>query len=110
MQWPYSFHGRFHDTAGVSLLQEIAGRQRIAITFIGFTGIIIMLRPLDAGFDPNGIVAVTGAIFGGVVVIVLKAPFNRTNAPNHFHYALYTTLFSAIPAVIFWTTLTWNEI
>ena len=92
-------------------LREIAGRQRIAITFIGFTGIIIMLRPFDAGFDPNGIVAVIGAIFGGMVVICIKK-LSSTEPTRRiiFYYAFYTTLFSAIPAVIFWTTPTLNEI
>ena len=92
-------------------LQEIAGRQRIVITFIGFTGIIIMLRPFDAGFDPNGIVAVIGAIFGGMVVICIKK-LSSTEPTRRiiFYYAFYTTLFSAIPAVIFWTTPTLNEI
>ena len=65
-------------------LQEIAGRQRIVITFIGFTGIIIMLRPFDAGFDPNGIVAVIGAIFGGMVVICIKSSLQPNQRAESF--------------------------
>ncbi|MEC8288494.1 MAG: DMT family transporter, partial [Pseudomonadota bacterium] len=72
---------------------------------------IIMLRPFDAGFDPNGIVAVIGAIFGGMVVICIKK-LSSTEPTRRIilYYAFYTTLFSAIPAVIFWTTPTLNEI
>ena len=49
-------------------LGEVAGRQRIAVTFAGFCGILIMLQPFGGGFDPNGIVAVTGAVAAAVAV------------------------------------------
>ena len=92
-------------------LGEVAGRQRIAVTFAGFCGILIMLQPFGGGFDPNGIVAVAGAVFGGMVVISIKKL--GTTEPTRriiFYYAFYTTLFSAIPAYLYWIPPTWEEV
>lgn len=92
-------------------LGEVAGRQRIAVTFAGFCGILIMLQPFSGGFDPNGIVAVAGAVFGGMVVISIKKL--GTTEPTRriiFYYAFYTTLFSAIPAYLYWIPPTWEEV
>ena len=92
-------------------LGEVAGRGRIAVTIIGFVGILIMLRPFGGGFDPDGIVAVTGAVFGGMVVICIKK-LGTTERTRRiiFYYALYMMLFSAIPAAFFWTDPTWGEV
>lgn len=91
-------------------LGEIAGNRRIAATVVGFAGILVMLRPFGAGFDPDGIVAVSGAVFGGMVVISIKKL--ATTEPTRriiFYYAFYMALFSAIPAAWFWVTPTWSE-
>jgi len=55
-------------------------------------------------------VAVAGAVFGGMVVISIKKL--GTTEPTRriiFYYAFYTTLFSAIPAYLFWIPPTWEE-
>lgn len=91
-------------------LGEVAGMRRIAGTFAGFAGILIMLRPFGGGFDPDGLVAVAGALFGGLVVICIKKL--SSSEPTRriiFYYAFYTTLFSAIPAAIFWVTPGWGD-
>lgn len=91
-------------------LGEVAGKRRIAVTVVGFVGILIMLRPFGGGFDPDAIVAVAGALFGGLVVITIKK-LSSTEPTRRivFYYALYTTLFSAIPAAYVWITPTWAE-
>ena len=91
-------------------LREIVSKRRIAITMLGFCGIVLMLRPFGSGFDPDGVVAVAGAVFGGMVVISIKKL--ATSEPTRrivFYYALYTTIFSAIPAAWFWIDPTWHE-
>ena len=92
-------------------LEEVAGMRRIAITVVRFAGILLMLRPFGGGFDPDGIVAVAGAVFGGMVVISIKK-LGATEPTRRivFYYAFYTTLFSAIPAWWFWVPPTWEEI
>ena len=83
-------------------LGEVAGRQRIAVTFAGFCGILIMLQPFGGGFDPNGIVAVAGAVFGGMIGDIDQETGTLTEPTRRivFYYAFYTTLFSAIPAYL----------
>lgn len=92
-------------------LGEVAGMRRAAVTIAGFAGILIMLRPFGGGFDPDGLVAVTGALFGGLVVIAIKK-LSATEPTRRilFYYAFYTTLFSAIPCYFVWITPTWTEL
>jgi drug/metabolite transporter (DMT)-like permease len=92
-------------------LGEVAGARRIGVTLAGFAGILIMLRPFGGGFDPDGLVAVAGAVFGGLVVISIKKL--ASTEPTRriiFYYAFYTTLFSAIPAAYFWIMPSWPEV
>lgn len=91
-------------------LGEVVGLRRISVTIVGFAGILVMLRPFGGGFDPDGIVAAAGALFGGLVVICIKK-LSSTEPTRRivFYYAFYTTLFSALPAVWFWLTPTWAE-
>ena len=91
-------------------LGEVAGARRIWITLAGFAGILIMLRPFGGGFDPDGLVAVAGALFGGLVVISIKK-LSSTEPTRRiiFYYAFYTALFSAIPAAYFWITPSWAD-
>ncbi|PPR11821.1 MAG: Riboflavin transporter [Alphaproteobacteria bacterium MarineAlpha11_Bin1] len=92
-------------------LGEVAGKHRVAITCFGFVGILVMLRPFGGGFDPDGLVAVAGALFGGMVVICIKK-LSSTEPTRRiiFYYALYMMLFSSIPAAVFWVHPTWNEV
>ena len=91
-------------------LGEVAGARRIGVTLAGFAGILVMLRPFGGGFDPDGLVAVAGALFGGLVVISIKK-LSSTEPTRRiiFYYAFYTALFSAIPAAYFWVTPTLAE-
>ena len=91
-------------------LGEVAGMRRIAVTLAGFAGILVMLRPFGGGFDPDGLVAAAGALFGGLVVICIKK-LSSTEPTRRiiFYYAFYTTLLSAIPAAYVWITPTWYE-
>lgn len=91
-------------------LGEVAGARRITVTLAGFAGILVMLRPFGGGFDPDGVVAVAGALFGGLVVICIKKL--ASTEPTRrivFYYAFYTALFSAVPAAYFWIDPTGPE-
>jgi len=91
-------------------LGEVAGFRRIAVTVAGFAGILVMLRPFGGGFDPDGLVAVAGALFGGLVVIAIKKL--ASTEPTRriiFYYAFYTAAFSAIPAALVWVNPTGIE-
>ena len=91
-------------------LSEGITAQRIGATILGFLGIIIMLKPFGGEYDANGLVGVAGAVFGGLVVITIKKL--ATTEPTRriiFYYALYTSIFSAIPALNFWVMPTFSE-
>ncbi len=84
-------------------LGEVAGKRRSGIALVGFVGILVMLRPFGGGFDPDGLVAASGALFGGLVVIAIKK-LAATEPTRRivFYYAFYTTLFSAPAAAMVW--------
>lgn len=92
-------------------LGEAVGMRRGVVTCIGFTGVLIITQPFAAGFEPWALVAVGGALFGSFVVILIKL-LSRTERTLviMFYFALFTTLFSFIPALMVWQTPTWTEV
>jgi drug/metabolite transporter (DMT)-like permease len=84
-------------------LGEAVGYRRAIATGIGFAGIMMITRPFGEGFDPWVISALGGAVFGTLVVVTVKF-LSRTEGTIviMFYYALFTTLFSLIPALFVW--------
>lgn len=92
-------------------LGEIVGMRRTMIAVVGFIGIMIYARPFTAGFDPNAIIAATGAFFGGLVVICIKRL--SSTEPTRvimFYYAFWNAIIAAIPTMFLWITPTWPEL
>lgn len=89
--------------AAAVFLGEVVGARRAVATAIGFAGIMMITRPFGEGFDPWVIAAVGGAVFGTLVVVTVKF-LSRTESTVviMFYYALFTTLFSLIPALYVW--------
>ena len=92
-------------------LGEIAGPRRSLATLIGFGGILMITKPFSAGFDPWALSALGGAFFGTLVVLTIKL-LSRTEqtVTIMFYFALFTTLFAFIPAVITWQTPSGTEL
>jgi len=91
-------------------LGEVVGARRAIVTAIGFAGIMMITRPFGEGFDPWVFSAIGGAVFGTLVVVAVK--FLSRTEPTvviMFYYALFTTLFSLIPALFVWQALSWQE-
>lgn len=88
-------------------LGEIIGLKRSIVTVIGFGGILMITKPFGAGFDPWALSALGGTFFGTLVVLTVKL-LSRTEqtVTIMFYFALFTTLFAFIPAVITWQTPT----
>ena len=84
-------------------LGEAVGYRRAIATGIGFAGIMMITRPFGEGFDPWVFSALGGAVFGTLVVVAVKF-LSRTEGTIviMFYYALFTTLFSLIPALFVW--------
>lgn len=89
--------------AAALFLGEVVGYRRAAATAVGFAGIIMIARPFGEGFDPWVLAALGGAVFGTLVVVAVKL-LSRTEPTLviMFYYALFTTLFSLIPALFVW--------
>jgi len=92
-------------------LGEIIGWRRAVATIVGFSGILLITRPFGGGFEPWALVALSGTFFGTLVVLMIKL-LSRTERTLviMFYFALFTTLFSFIPALIVWETPTWLEL
>jgi len=91
-------------------LKEAVGHRRAIATGVGFSGIMMITRPFGEGFDPWVFSAIGGAIFGTLVIVAVKF-LSRTEKTVviMFYYALFTTLFSLIPALFVWQSPTPTE-
>ena len=92
-------------------LGERAGLKRSIITLAGFGGILMITKPFGAGFDPWALSALGGAFFGTLVVLTVKL-LSRTEqtVTIMFYFAVFTTLFAFIPAMLTWQTPTLPEL
>lgn len=84
-------------------LAEFAGLRRTLIALVGFAGILVYTRPFMSGFDPDAIIAATGALFGALVIITIKKlAETETTRTIVFYFGFWGVIFSAIPAFIVW--------
>jgi drug/metabolite transporter (DMT)-like permease len=95
----------------LAFLGEMAGWRRIAITMVGFVGIVVYARPFTAGFEPGVFVGAVGALFGALVVICIKRlATTESTRVIMFYYAFWTAAFSLLPTLWLWVTPTWSEL
>ena len=92
-------------------LGETIGINRTFATLVGFAGILMITKPFTEGFDPWALSALAGTFFGTMVVLTIKL-LSRTEqtVTIMFYFAVFTTVFSFIPAMITWQTPTWIEL
>ena len=91
-------------------LGEAIGLKRSMVTLVGFGGILMITKPFGEGFDPWALSAVGGAFFGTLVVVTVKL-LTRTEhtVTIMFYFAVFTTLFALIPAMLTWRPPTGTE-
>ena len=93
------------------LLGEVVGWRRATITVIGFSGILLITRPFTEGFEPVALIAALGALLGtGVVISIKKLARTEKTMVIMFYYAMWTTIFSAIPAALVWQQPGWHDL
>ncbi|MFT5539131.1 MAG: drug/metabolite transporter (DMT)-like permease [Alphaproteobacteria bacterium] len=87
----------------IPFLGEIVGWRRAAAALIGFIGVLIMIRPGTAAFQPASLVALAGAVMAGSIAIIVKkmAPTEKPDSIVMW-FAIGGTLISAIPAALVW--------
>lgn len=92
-------------------LGEVVGWRRATITMIGFAGILLITRPFTEGFEPVALIAALGALLGtGVVIAIKKLARSEKTMVIMFYYAMWTTIFSAIPAALVWQQPSWHDV
>jgi len=87
----------------IPFLGEIVGWRRALAAAAGFAGVLIMIRPGTAAFNPVSLVALAGAIMAGTIAIIVKkmAPTEKPDTIVMW-FAIGGTIIAAIPAMTVW--------
>ncbi len=94
----------------VLILREVMGPRRIIVTLVGFVGVLIMVRPTGA-IEPAALIAVAGAFFGGLTIILIKILSRTENTAIQVAYAAIAGLIvTGIPTYMQWVTPTWTQL
>ncbi len=88
----------------VMILGETVGVRRWSAVLVGLVGVIVILRPGIAVFDPAALLALlSAATFAGVVVIGKQLAATESSELVAFYLALYMIPISFVPALFFWS-------
>ncbi len=95
----------FMTLLAVFVLGETVGWRRWAATFIGFSGVIVMVRPGHAGLDIAWIVALaTALMFAVAMILIRKLAQTEPTTRILFYYHLTGLGFFVAPAIWVWRT------
>ncbi|MFK7856615.1 MAG: DMT family transporter [Granulosicoccus sp.] len=91
----------------VLILKETVGLYRWSAVFVGFIGVLIMVRPGTEGFSIYGLMAIVGAASAGMVMVIIRL-LSRTDPPSTIlaYQAIGVGLIMAIPALLQWVSPT----
>ena len=89
------------------LLGETVGWHRAAAAIVGFLGVVMMVKPGTAAFDPVSLVAVAAAVLAGSIAIVVKK-LSRTETTTTIvmWFAVGGTIISFVPMLLVWSAPT----
>lgn len=85
------------------MLKEKVGPRRVAALFVGFLGVLVMLRPGQEAVSLGAMLAIASSILFGFVVIFGKQ-LSATERPELviLMLSIFNLPISFVPAVIFW--------
>jgi len=93
----------FVTICAIFFLNEIIGFRRWMAVFIGFAGVMIVLRPGFDGFTVYGVYALIGAAGAGAVMVLIRILTRTESATTILTYqALGVGLAVTIPGIWFW--------
>lgn len=94
----------FVTIAAVLWLGETVRARRWAAVICGFIGVLVIVRPWHAGFEPGTLVAVMAAVLSAVVAIQIKQ-LTRTDGADTvvFYTYVFWVPMSLVPALFVWT-------
>ncbi len=88
----------------VIILHETVLWRRWAATFVGFLGVVVMMRPGTAAFDPNGLFALGDALCIAILITVLKKlPAYERPLAMLFYFGLVSSPIALTLALPHWT-------
>ena len=95
----------FTTIVAVFLLSELVSARRWVATVVGFAGVMIMVRPGHAGFDPVALIAIVSALTFAVANVLIRLMSN-TEPPNRilFYYHAGGAVIFLGPALWAWQT------
>jgi len=84
-------------------LGEVVGWRRTAAVIAGFVGVLVVMRPGVAAFDPAMLVALAGAAASATLLTITRS----LSQTDHrwtimFYSSVFGTLFIAVPAALMW--------
>lgn len=95
----------------IFFLHERIGWSRWVATIGGFAGVLIVLEPQNASFQPQALLLLLAAgMFAMLDVVNKKYVAQETMLSMLFYVALATMLFGAIPAFFVWHTMTVQQV
>ncbi|MDX1709528.1 MAG: DMT family transporter [Rhodovibrionaceae bacterium] len=94
----------------VLLLSERVRWRRWTATAVGFLGVLIMVRPGAAAFQPESLLALASAFgIAMAVILVKRLPAGERHSTMLFYFGVVATLVTAGPAIAVWQTPTWAQ-
>jgi drug/metabolite transporter (DMT)-like permease len=88
----------------VIVLHETVRWRRWAATFVGFLGVLVMMRPGTDAFDPNGLFALGDALSIAILITVLKKlPAYERPLAMLFYYGVVSSPIALVLAIPHWT-------
>ena len=94
----------------VTLLKETVGLYRWSAVFVGFIGVMVMVRPGTDGFSHYSLLAIIGAACAGLVMVIIRKLTRVDSATTILAYqAIGVGLIMSVPAFIFWVPPTPHE-
>lgn len=87
----------------VAMLKEEVRWRRWLATIVGFLGVLIMVRPGAAAFDPAALVALASVLGIALAVVILKKlPAGESHVTMLIYFCFTSIALSIGPALYFW--------
>ena len=92
-------------------IKESIGLKTILAIVIGFLGVVLIINPGTGKLNAVIIIALIGAMLAGFAKVIIRK-MSATETPGRivFYFALIGTIFSAIPAMLSWVSLSCIQI
>lgn len=87
----------------IVILHEVVGRHRWIAVVLGFTGVVIMVRPSPEGLDPYAALGLLSAAAVGLIMVIIRKLAQKERMATVLTYqAVGVGVVFAVPAVLAW--------